>query len=42
VHLLTDRYTLEDLEHVPPAEVVIDAAGHMAISGIDPPAIVSQ
>ena len=39
VHLLTDRYTLEDLEHVPPAEVWIDAQGHISISGIAPPVI---
>jgi anaerobic ribonucleoside-triphosphate reductase activating protein len=40
VHLLTSRYSLVDIECVPPAEVVIDAAGNMAISGIDPPAII--
>lgn len=39
VHLFTDRYTLEDIEHVPAAEVWIDAAGHIAISGIAPPTI---
>jgi organic radical activating enzyme len=36
VHLLTDRYTLEDLERVPMAEVWIDAAGNISISGIEP------
>ena len=39
VHLLTDRYTLEDIEHVPPAEVWIDAARNISISGIAPPTI---
>jgi len=39
VHLLTDRYTLEDIEHVPLAEVWIDAQGHISISGIAPPVI---
>jgi pyruvate-formate lyase-activating enzyme len=37
VHLLTDRYRLEDLAEVPPAEVIIDAAGNVVLSGIDPP-----
>jgi hypothetical protein len=36
-YFLTERYTPEDLEHVPPAEVSIDAAGNILISGIDPP-----
>jgi anaerobic ribonucleoside-triphosphate reductase activating protein len=42
VHLLTDRYTLEDIEQILPAEVIIDVAGDIAISGVDPPTIVSQ
>jgi anaerobic ribonucleoside-triphosphate reductase activating protein len=36
VHLLTDRYTTDDLESVPPAEVIITAKGEVAVSGIDP------
>jgi anaerobic ribonucleoside-triphosphate reductase activating protein len=35
VHLLTDRYTLADLDAVPPAEVVIAPDGTVTISGID-------
>ena len=42
VHLLSDRYTLEDIERVPPAEVWIDAEGNISISGIAPPAIDSE
>ena len=36
VHFLTARYTAADLEAVPPAEVVITAAGEVVLSGIDP------
>ena len=36
LHLLTTRYRLEDLEQVPPAEVVITADGEVVMSGIDP------
>ena len=32
---------LEDIKHVPPAEVQIDAAGNISLSGIDPPSIAS-
>lgn len=39
IHLLSERYTLQDLEHVPPAEVSIEATGTMLISGIDPPSL---
>lgn len=42
VHLLTDRYTLEDIEHVPLAEVSIDTAGNILLSGIDPPVIADS
>lgn len=38
VHLLTDRYTLADLDAVPAAEVIIDPGGDVVLSGIDPPA----
>jgi anaerobic ribonucleoside-triphosphate reductase activating protein len=36
VHLLTNRYTLEDLEVVPPAEVVFTPAGDVVMSGVRP------
>jgi anaerobic ribonucleoside-triphosphate reductase activating protein len=42
VHLLTARYTLEDIAQVPAAEVWIDAAGTVSISGITPPSIASS
>jgi anaerobic ribonucleoside-triphosphate reductase activating protein len=42
VHCFTDRYTREDLERVPPAEVSIDALGNITVSGIDPPSIVPR
>lgn len=37
VHLLSDRYTLDDLNGVPDAEVIIRLDGQLVISGIDPP-----
>ena len=36
VHFLTPRYGPADLEQVPPAEVIITAAGEVVMSGIDP------
>jgi anaerobic ribonucleoside-triphosphate reductase activating protein len=36
VHLLTDRYTLDDLRAVPPAEIIITAQGDVVASGVDP------
>jgi anaerobic ribonucleoside-triphosphate reductase activating protein len=36
VHLLTDRYRLDDLRQVPPAEVIITPDGQVVMSGIDP------
>lgn len=36
VHLLTDRYSAADIDAVPDAEVVIDAAGGLTLSGVDP------
>ncbi len=36
VHLLTGRYTLADLQSVPPTEVIITAKGEVVVSGIDP------
>ncbi len=35
-HTLTDRYTLADLQSVPPAEIIITAEGEVAVSGVDP------
>lgn len=37
VHLLTGRYTLADLDRVPPAELVIEPDGSVVVSGLDPP-----
>jgi anaerobic ribonucleoside-triphosphate reductase activating protein len=36
VHLLTDRYTANDLETVPAAEVIIGPGGEIQLTGIDP------
>ena len=36
VHLLTDRYTLEEVEAVPQAEVIIGADGTLTLSGVHP------
>jgi len=36
VHLLTSRYTLDDLEQAPAAEVIVGAGGEVSLSGIDP------
>ncbi len=36
LHLLTNRYTIEDLHQVPPAEVIITPEGNVILSGIDP------
>ena len=36
VHLLTPRYTLDDLDSVPGAEVWLDEGGEVVLSGIDP------
>lgn len=36
IHLLTDRYTLADIQAVPPAEVVITETGDVVISGVAP------
>ena len=36
VHLLTSRYTLDDLRRVPAAEVILSPAGNALISGIEP------
>ncbi|NVM26586.1 MAG: radical SAM protein [Desulfobacterales bacterium] len=36
VHFLTDRYTMDDLQSVPPTEVIITAEGEVIVSGIDP------
>ena len=36
VHLLSDRYSAEELESVPSAEVWITKAGDLVLSGIEP------
>jgi anaerobic ribonucleoside-triphosphate reductase activating protein len=36
VHFPTDRYTMVDVQSVPPAEVIITTAGEIVVSGIDP------
>ena len=36
VHLLTNRYSLADIDAVPPSEVIITGDGQVDISGIDP------
>ncbi len=36
IHLLTERYTLADLEAVPEAEVFVSAQGEILFSGINP------
>jgi anaerobic ribonucleoside-triphosphate reductase activating protein len=36
VHLLSDRYTMADVQAIPPAEVIITATGEVLMSGIDP------
>lgn len=36
VHLLTDRYTMDDLQSVPSGEVIITAEGEVMVSGVDP------
>jgi anaerobic ribonucleoside-triphosphate reductase activating protein len=36
VHLLSYRYTMADIQAVPPAEVIVTATGDVLMSGIDP------
>ena len=36
IHLLTHRYELQDLEQSPEAEIIIDPAGNVRVSGLDP------
>lgn len=42
VHLFSNRYTLDDLDAVPDAEVIIRPDGELMISGINPPHIVGS
>jgi anaerobic ribonucleoside-triphosphate reductase activating protein len=37
VHLLTDRYSFQDIEVTPDAEVIVGSDGSTTISGIAPP-----
>lgn len=39
VHLFTDRYTADDLDAAPDAEVIIRVGGEVVLTGIDPPAL---
>jgi anaerobic ribonucleoside-triphosphate reductase activating protein len=41
LHFVTDRYTEDDLQILPAAEVIITPAGEVMVSGIDPPAWLS-
>lgn len=36
VHFLTQRYTMNDFEKIPPAEVWINPGGEIFLSGVDP------
>lgn len=36
VHLLTGRYTMDDLSTVPTAEVIVTPEGEITLSGVDP------
>ncbi len=36
IHLLTDRYTLADVEATPVAEIRIDRTGEVVLTGVDP------
>jgi anaerobic ribonucleoside-triphosphate reductase activating protein len=36
VHLLTDRYRMDDLRSVPAAEVIVTVEGEVLMSGVDP------
>jgi anaerobic ribonucleoside-triphosphate reductase activating protein len=36
VHLLTSRYTIEDLKEVPPAEIIVGPGGEVTLTGVDP------
>jgi anaerobic ribonucleoside-triphosphate reductase activating protein len=36
IHLLTDRYTLADVEATPVAEIVISPSGEVALTGVNP------
>lgn len=36
VHLLTERYTLADIERTPEAEITIDSKGNLTLSGVAP------
>ncbi len=36
IHLLSDRYTIGDLQKVPQAEIILSPQGEIILSGIDP------
>lgn len=37
IHLLSERYTLAEVESTPPAEILIAPDGRLRVTGIDPP-----
>lgn len=36
IHLLTDRYAMDDVESVHPSEIIVTAEGSVILSGVDP------
>lgn len=42
VHFLTTRYSQEDLDLVPAAEIMVEADGALVVSGIDPPPAIGD
>jgi anaerobic ribonucleoside-triphosphate reductase activating protein len=36
IHLITDRYRIEDIERTPVAEVRISPTGEVVLTGVDP------
>jgi anaerobic ribonucleoside-triphosphate reductase activating protein len=36
VHFLSKRYSIEDLQFIPPAEIIITTGGEIHLSGLDP------
>ena len=37
VHLLTDRFTMEEIESTPVGEVLVAPDGTITVTGVDPP-----
>ena len=36
IHILTDRYTMEDVQSTPEAEITIDSSGNAVVTGVAP------